>query len=90
MVVVRAHKPPQIRHVDLARVSPIGDHTYYDKKIRQGRPAKRWRDDLEKYWSDKNWERTAQGRITWRRHAEAFANHGTLGRSAQMMMLIEK
>ena len=24
----------------------------YDKKIRQGRPAKRWRDDLDKYWSD--------------------------------------
>ena len=24
----------------------------YDKKRRQGRPAKRWRDDLDKYWSD--------------------------------------
>ena len=25
----------------------------YDKKRRQGRPAKRWRDDLDKYWSDR-------------------------------------
>ena len=32
----------------------------YDKKIRQGRPAKRWRDDLDKYWSDTIWQRTAQ------------------------------
>ena len=27
----------------------------YDKKRRQGRPAKRWRDDLDKYWSDTIW-----------------------------------
>ena len=45
----------------------------YDKKIRQGRPAKRWRDDLDKYWSDTIWQRTAQERVIWRRHAEAFA-----------------
>ena len=31
----------------------------YDKKRRQGRPAKRWRDDLDKYWSDTIWQRTA-------------------------------
>ena len=42
-------------------------------KRRQGRPAKRWRDDLDKYWSDTIWQRTAQDRIIWRRHAEAFA-----------------
>ena len=29
-----------------------------DKKIRQGRPAKRWRDDLDKYWSDTIWQGT--------------------------------
>ena len=45
----------------------------YDKKRRQGRPAKRRRDDLDKYWSDSIWERTAQDRVIWRRHAEAFA-----------------
>ena len=45
----------------------------YDKKIRQGRPAKRWRDDLDKYWSNTIWQRTAQDRLIWRRHAEAFA-----------------
>ena len=45
----------------------------YDKKRRQGRPAKRWRDDLDKYWSDTIWQRTAQDRVIWNRHAEAFA-----------------
>ena len=44
----------------------------YDKKIRQGRPAKRWRDDLDKYWSDTIWQRTAQDRVIWRRHAEVI------------------
>ena len=32
----------------------------YDKKRRQGRPAKRWRDDLDKYWSDTIWQRKAK------------------------------
>ena len=41
----------------------------YDKKSRQGRSGKRWRDDLDKYWSDMIWQRTAQDRLTWRRHA---------------------
>ena len=45
----------------------------YDNKRRQGRPAKRWRDDLDKYWSDTIWQGTVQDRVIWRRHAEAFA-----------------
>ena len=45
----------------------------YDKKRRQGRPAKRWRDNLDKYWSDTIWQRTAQYRVISRRHDEAFA-----------------
>ena len=49
----------------------------YNKKRRQGRPAKRWRDDLDKYWSDTIWQRTAQDRVIWRRHAEAFAQPRT-------------
>ena len=28
--------------------------------------------DLDKYLRDKIWQRTAQDRLTWRRHAEAF------------------
>ena len=60
---------------DGPRVSPLGDHN--DKKRRHGRPAKRWRDDLDKYWSDTIWQRKAQDRVIWRRHAEAFAQHGT-------------
>ena len=39
-------------------VSQLRDHM--TKKRRQGRPAKRWRDDLDKYWSDTIWQRTAQ------------------------------
>ena len=54
----------------------------YDKKRRQGRSAKRWRDDLDKYWSDTIWQRTAQDRVIWRRHAEAF----TQPRDTTMMM----
>ena len=45
----------------------------YDNKRPQGRTAKRWRDALDKYWSDTIWQRTAQDRLTWRRHAEALA-----------------
>ena len=45
----------------------------YDKKRRQGRPAKRWRDDLDKYWSDMIRQRTAENRVIRRRHADAFA-----------------
>ena len=45
----------------------------YDKKRRQWRPAKRWRDDLDKYWSDMIWQRTSQDRVIGRRHAESFA-----------------
>ena len=33
----------------------------------------RWRDDLDKYWSDTIWQRKAQDRVVWRQHAEAFA-----------------
>ena len=44
----------------------------YDKTKRQGRPANRWRDDLDKYWRDTIWQRTVQDRLTWRRHVEAF------------------
>ena len=34
----------------------------YDTEIRLGRPAKRRRDDLDKYWSETIWQRTAQDR----------------------------
>ena len=57
----------------------------YDQKIRQGRPAKRWRDDLDKYWSDTIWQRTAQDRVTWRRHAEAI--RPTTGHNGCPMMM---
>ena len=45
----------------------------YDNKRRQGRPAKRRRDDLDTYWSDTIWHRTAQDKLTWRWHHAAFA-----------------
>ena len=43
------------------------------KKRRHGRPAKWWRDDLDKYWRDTFGQRAWQDSVTWRRHAEAFA-----------------
>ncbi len=69
MVLGRAYQPPQRRSMDLAY--------HHLETIRREntirRPAKRWRDDLDKYWSDTIWQRTAQYRVIWRRHAEAFA-----------------
>ena len=50
----------------------------YDKKRRQGRPAKRWRDDLDKYWRDTIWQRTAQGRLTWGIMLRPLPNHGKM------------
>ena len=77
MVLCRTYQPSQTGLVSKTtygpRVSPIGDHNIYDKKRRQGRPAKRRRDELDKYWSDTIWQKTAQYRLTWKRHAEAFA-----------------
>ena len=54
-------------------VSPHGGHTSTTRKgNKRDWSAMRWRDDLDKYWSDTIWQRTAQDRLTWRRHAEAF------------------
>ena len=50
----------------------------YDKKRRQRSLAKQWRDDLDEYWTDTIWYRTAQDRITWWSHAEVFAQPQTL------------
>ena len=44
-----------------------------ERKIPRGRPAKQWRDELDDYWKSTIWQRIAQGRQTWRQHAEAFA-----------------
>ena len=48
-----------------------------DKKIRKWRSAKRWKEDLDKYWSDTIWQMTAQDRVIWIRHAEAFGPSNT-------------
>ena len=45
----------------------------YGRKRLRGRPAKRWRDDLEEYWNETTWQRTAHDKQTWKQHAEAFA-----------------
>ena len=50
---------------DGPRVSQLGDHIY-DKKRRQGRPAKRWRDDLEDSTRQANLETFAKPRDTIR------------------------
>ena len=60
-------------HKDYRWTSRVTTCRPYGKKRRQGRPAKLWRDDLDKYWSDTIWQRTVQDRVIWRRHAEAFA-----------------
>ena len=67
--MLRAYHPPQRRSMDLAVIT----WKPYDKKGRQGRQAKCWRNDLGKYWSNTIWQRTAQYILTWRGHCEALA-----------------
>ena len=43
-----------------------------DGKRSRGRPSKRWRDDLDKYWTSVAWKGHAQNRAEWKQHAEAF------------------
>ena len=64
VVLERTHRPLQRQWVDLR----VTIWRQYEKKIRKG-----CRDDLDKYCSDTIWQRTAQDRLTWRRHAEPFA-----------------
>ena len=47
----------------------------YGRKRLRGRPAKRWRDDLDEYWNETTSQRSAQDRQTWKQHAEAFAQY---------------
>ena len=50
-------------------VSPPGNPT---KGKPRGRPARRWRDELDDYWKDTIWQRIAQDRQMWKQHAEVF------------------
>ena len=51
--------------------------TIYDKKRRQGRPAKWWRDDLDKYWSDTIWQMNSTRRSFGDDMLRPSPNHGT-------------
>ena len=61
----RAHQPPERR--------PMHLECHHAESIRQGRPAKRWRYNLDNYRSDTIWQRTVQNTLTWR----PSPNHGT-------------
>ena len=43
---------------------------------------------MDKYWSDTIWQRTAQDRVIWRRHAEAFAQPLDTTPAKLLMMMI--
>ncbi|KAK2184814.1 hypothetical protein NP493_252g05078 [Ridgeia piscesae] len=45
----------------------------HERKRPRGRPARRWRDELDDYWKSTIWQRIAQDRQMWMQHAEAFA-----------------
>ena len=55
----------------------LTSHTRTERPT-SGVQSKWWRDDLDKYWSNMIWQRTAQDRLTWRQHGEAFAQPWTL------------
>ncbi len=52
--------------------STITEWTPRNVKRSQGKPRKRWRDDIDKYMGTVNWRQSAQNRQDWRRHAEAY------------------
>jgi hypothetical protein len=39
---------------------------------KKGRPLKRWRDDIDKFWESVTWKRQAQNRALWKSNVEAF------------------
>ena len=41
-------------------------------KREKGRPQRRWRDELDKYWEKVNWEKETQNRKSWKHHGETF------------------
>ena len=44
----------------------------YERKRPRGRPARRWREELDDYWKGTIWQRIAQHRQMWKQHAEVF------------------
>ena len=53
---VRRRKWTWAGHVSRIREKP------YDRKELRGRPARRWRDELDDYWKGTIWQRIAQDR----------------------------
>ena len=39
---------------------------------KKGRPFRRWRDDIDKFWQTVTWKRQAQNRALWKSNVEAF------------------
>ena len=58
---------------DTRRTLRITTWKPYERKRPKGRPARRWRDELDDYWKGTIWQRIAQDRQTWKQHAEAIA-----------------
>ena len=54
------------------RVSPPGNPA--KEKAHKGRPARRWRDELNDYWKVTIWQRMVQDNQLWKQHDEAFAH----------------
>ena len=50
---------------------PFGDNA--TRKVDNGDQPSSGEIYLDKYWSDKIWQRTVQDRLTWRWHVEAFS-----------------
>ena len=44
----------------------------YERKRPRGRPARRWRDELDDYWKGTIWQRITPDRQMWKQHAEVF------------------
>ena len=67
----------QVRNGTSAEYELTDEHwKLYKRKRPRGRPARRWRDELDDYWKGTIWQRIAQDRQMWKRHASP--KHGTL------------
>ena len=69
---VRRRKWTWAGHVSRIRDNPwtlrITTWKPYEKKRPRGRPARRWRDELDTYWNGTIWQRIVQDRQMWKQH----------------------
>jgi ribonuclease HII len=60
------------RREDGRWTTAVTEWTPRNGKRSPGRPFKRWRDEIDKYWGTPAWKKHTRDRKYWKKHAEAF------------------